>query len=95
MAKVKIGDKEFEIKYLKFGVAKRLVKEQTEKKRDQLDYNSHILATAINACNPEAKLTGETFDNLVDVVEFERVQKEIMDFSGLDKFFKPVVGKKS
>ena len=95
MSKVKIGDKEYVVNYLKFGVAKRIVKEKEKRKLDQFDYNSYILAEALNACNSNLKLTIEKFDDLVDVTEFERVQKEILEYSGLGKFFKPGVGKKS
>ena len=92
--KVKIGDKEYVIKYLKLGAAKKILKGKEEKKLDQLDFNSHILSEVINKCNPDAKLTIEKFDELVDIVEFERIQDEIMECSGLNKYFKAGIGKK-
>ncbi len=94
MAKVKIGDKEYTINYLKLGAIKKILKAKEEKKLDNMDATSYILAETINKFNSEAKLTIEKFDDLVDIVEFERVQKEIMDNSGLTKYFDMGVGKK-
>lgn len=94
MVKVKIGDKEYTINYLKLRNVKKILKGKEEKKLDNMDFTSYILAETINRFNPEAKLTIEKFDELVDIVEFERIQKEIMDNSGLTKYFKMGVGKK-
>jgi len=92
--KVKIGDKEYVIKYLKLGEAKNIMKAKKEKKLDDLDYNSYILAEAINKSNSDAKMTIEKFDNLMDIVEFGEIQKKILEYSGLDKYFKVGIGKK-
>jgi len=94
MAKVKIGDQEYIINFLKLGAIKKILKAKEEKKLDNMDATSYILAETINKFNPEAKLTIEKFDDLVNIVEFERVQKEIMDSSGLTKYFKVGVGEK-
>ena len=94
MAKVRIGDKEYVVNYLNLAVTKKILKGKEEKKLDQLDYNSYILSEVINKCNPDAKLTIEKFDELVDIVEFERIQDEIMEHSGLNKYFKAGIGKK-
>ena len=40
-----------------------------------MDSTSYILAETINKFNPDATLTIEKFDVLVDIVEFEMVQK--------------------
>jgi len=94
MAKVKIGNQEYIINYLKLGAIKKILKAKEEKKLDNMDATSYILAETINKFNPEAKLTIEKFDDLIDIVEFERVQNEIMDNSGLTKYFNMGVGKK-
>ena len=94
MAKVKIGDQEYIINYLKLGAIKKILKAKTEKKLDNMDSTSFILAETINKFNPDAKMTIEKFDDLVDIVEFEKIQKEIMDNSGLTKYFKVGVGEK-
>lgn len=94
MAKVKIGDKEYIINHLKLGVIKKIMRDKKEKKLDDLDFNSYILAEVINKFNPDAKMTIEKFDELVDIVDFENIQKEIMDNSGLTKYFKAGIGKK-
>jgi hypothetical protein len=94
MSKVKIGNQEYTINYLKLGAIKKILKDREEKKLDNMDATSYILAETINKFNPEAKLTIEKFDDLVDIVEFERIQKEIMDSSGLTKYFNMGVGKK-
>lgn len=94
MAKVKIGKEEYIVNYLYMKEAKEVLRGVEGKKLDAYDRTSYILAETINKFNPEAKLTIEKFDKLVNVVEFERIQKEIMDFSGLTKYFKVGVGKK-
>ena len=94
MSKVKIGDKEYVVNYLNLAVTKKILKGKEEKKLDQLDFNSYILSEVINKCNPDAKMTIEKFDELVDIVEFERIQDEIMEHSGLNKYFKAGIGKK-
>ena len=94
MAKVKIGNQEYIINYLKLGAIKKILKAKEEKKLDHMDSTSYILAETINKFNPDAKMTIEKFDDLVDIVEFERIQKEIMDSSGLTKYFKVGVGEK-
>lgn len=94
MGKVKIGDKEYIVNYLKLGDIKKILKVKEENKLDNMDSTSYILAETINKFNPDAKFTIEKFDELVDIIEFERIQKEIMEYSGLDKYFKMGVGKK-
>lgn len=94
MAKVKIGNQEYTINYLKLGAIKKILKNREEKKLDNMDATSYILAETINKFNPDAKMSIEKFDETVDIVEFERVQKEIMDNSGLTKYFDMGVGKK-
>ena len=94
MAKVIIGNKEYIINYLKLGATKKILKGKIEKKLDDFDFNSYILAEVINKFNPDAKMTIEKLDELIELVEFERIQKEIMEYSGLDKYFKVGIGKK-
>ena len=94
MAKVKIGDKGYTINYLKLKDIKKILKSKEEKKLDNMDSTSYILAETINKFNPDAKLTIEKFDELIDIIEFERVQKEIMDNSGLTNYLKIGDGKK-
>ena len=94
MAKVKIGDQEYIINHLNMKETKEILRGVDEKKLDNYDRTSYILMETINKFNPDAKLTIEKIDVLVDIVEFERIQKEILDNSGLTKYFKVGIGKK-
>lgn len=93
MAKVKIGDQEYIINHLNMKEAKEILR-GVDEKLDNYDRTSYILLTTINKFNPDAKLTIEKFDVLVDIGEFEKIQKEILDNSGLAKYFKMGIGKK-
>jgi len=93
MAKVKIGENEYIINHLNMKEAKEILR-GIDEKLDNYDRTSYILLATINKFNPDAKLTIEKFDVLVDIAEFERIQKEILDNSGLTKYFKMGIGKK-
>lgn len=99
MAKVKIGKEEYKLYLLNMDECKTLLRkldsEKTKKLiKDNYDRTSFILAEAINKCNPEAKLTIESWDKIVTVDIFEELQAKILDLTGLGKYFKLGVGKK-
>ena len=99
MAKVKIGKKEYNIYLLNMDEIKSILRKldiETNNKliKDDYDKTSFILAETINKCNPEAKLTIKSWDNMVTIDIFEKVQDKIMDITGLEIYFKQGVGKK-
>ena len=54
------------------------------------DFSFYTLLSVIKKYNPEAKdITIEEFEDMIDIVEFDRVQKAILQISGLNKYFKP------
>ncbi|MBA7676880.1 hypothetical protein ES703_85125 [subsurface metagenome] len=90
---VKIGDKEYIIKPLSMLDIKKLNIEKKKLKKDDdiatYDYTFYTLLTVIKKWNPEAKdMTVDQFEELVDVDDFERVQKAIVQIAGLKKYFK-------
>ena len=91
---VKIGGKEYVIKPLSMLDIKKLnIEKKKLKKEDDIatyDYTFYTLLTVIKKWNPEAKdLTVDEFEELVDVDDFERVQKAIVQIAGLKKYFRP------
>ena len=91
---VKIGGKEYIIKPLSMLDIKKLnIEKKKLKKEDDIatyDYTFYTLLTVIKKWNPEAKdLTVDEFEELVDVDDFERVQKAIVQIAGLKKYFRP------
>lgn len=91
---VKIGNKEYIIKPLSMLDIKKLnIEKKKLKKEDDIatyDYTFYTLLTVIKKWNPEAKdLTVDEFEELVDVDDFERVQKAIVQIAGLKKYFRP------
>ena len=99
MSKVKIGKEEYKLYLLNMDECKALLRkldsEKTKKLiKDNYDRTSFILAEAINKCNPEANLTIESWDKMVTVDIFEKVQDKIMDLTGLKIYFKVGIGKK-
>ena len=99
MAKVKIGKKEFNVYILNMDEIKSILRKLDDEKtkkliKDNYDRTSFILSETINKCNPEAKLTIESWDKMVTVDIFEKVQDKIMDLTGLKIYFKVGVGKK-
>ena len=100
MAKVKIGEKEYNIYLLNMDEIKGILRKldiETNKKliKDDYDRTSFILAETINKCNPEANLTIDSWDKMVTIDIFEKVQNKIIDITGLKIYFKMGVGKKS
>ena len=96
---IKIGDKEYIIKALSMLDIKKLnIEKKKIKKDDEIasyDYTFYTLLTVVKKWNPEAKnLTVDEFEEMVDVDDFERVQKAIVQIAGLKKYFKPGDSKK-
>lgn len=90
---VRIGDKEYIIKPLSMLDIKKLnIEKKKLKPEDDIatyDYTFFTLLTVIKKWNPEAKdMTVDQFEELVDVSDFERVQKAIVQIAGLKKYFK-------
>ena len=90
---VKIGDKEYIIKPLSMLDIKKLnIEKKKLKKEDDIatyDYTFYTLLTVIKKWNPETKdLTVDQFEEMVDVDDFERVQKAIVQIAGLKKYFR-------
>jgi len=90
---VKIGDKEYIIKPLSMLDIKKLNIEKKKIKKDDdiavYDFSFYTLLAVIKKWNPEAKdLTVDQFEEMIDVDDFERVQKAIVQISGLKKYFK-------
>ena len=91
---VKIGGKEYIIKPLSMLDIKKLNIEKKNLKKDDdiaaYDYSFYTLLTVIKKWNPEAKdLTVDEFEEMIDVDDFERVQKAIVQIAGLKKYFRP------
>jgi hypothetical protein len=91
---VKIGNKEYIIKPLSMLDIKKLnIEKKKVKNEDEItvyDYSFYTLLHVIKKFNPEAKdLTVDDFEDMIDVDDFERVQKAIVQISGLKKYFKP------
>jgi len=91
---VKIGDKEYIIKPLSMLDIKKLnIEKKKVKNEDEIevyDYTFYTLLTVIKKWNPETKdMTVDQFEELIDVDDFERVQKAIVQIAGLKKYFKP------
>lgn len=91
---VKIAGKDYVIKRLSMLDVKRLNIERKKLKKDDematYDFGFYTLLTVIKKFNPEAKnITVEKLEDMIDIVEFERVQAAILQISGLKKFFKP------
>jgi len=90
---VKIGDKEYIIKPLSMLDIKKLnIEKKKVKNEDEIaiyDYTFYTLLTVIKKWNPDEKdMTVDQFEELVDVDDFERVQKAILQIAGLKKYFK-------
>jgi len=90
---VKIGDREYIIKPLSMLDIKKLNIEKKKLKKDDdiaaYDYTFYTLLTVIKKWNPETKdMTVDQFEELVDVDDFERVQKAIVQIAGLKKYFR-------
>ena len=99
MAKVKIGKEEYNLYLLNMEeiktILRKLDSEKTKKLiKDNYDRTSFILSEAINKCNPEAKLTIESWDKMVTIDIFEDIQDKILDTTGMKIYFKLGVGKK-
>ena len=98
-AKVKIGKKEFiiyclnmeEIKYI---LRKLDTQEKAKEIKDNYDRTSFLLSEVINKCNPGEEFTISSWDKMVMIDEFEKIQEKIMDVSGLKVYFKVGIGKK-
>ena len=91
---VKVGNKEYIIKPLSMLDIKKLnIEKKKLKKEDDIatyDYSFYTLLTVIKKWNPEAKdMTVDEFEETIDVDDFERVQKAIVQISGLKKYFRP------
>ena len=90
---VKIGDKEYIIKRLSMLDIKKLNIEKKKIKPDDdvatYDFSFYSLLTVVKKFNPETKnLTVEQFEEMIDIVEFPKVQAAITQISGLKKYFR-------
>lgn len=90
---VKIGDREYIIKPLSMLDIKKLNIEKKKLKKDDdiaaYDYTFFTLLSVIKKWNPDTKdMTVDQFEELVDVDDFERVQKAIVQIAGLKKYFR-------
>jgi len=90
---VKIGDKEYIIKPLsmldikRLNIEKRKIKEGDE--TATYDFSFYSLLAVVKKFNPETKdLTVDQFEDMIDILEFEKVQAAIVQISGLKKYFK-------
>lgn len=91
---VRIAGKDYVIKRLSMLDVKQLNIERKKLKKDDematYDFGFYTLLTVIKKFNPEAKnITVEKLEDMIDIVEFEKVQAAILQISGLKKFFKP------
>jgi len=72
----------------KLNIEKKKVKNEDE--IEVYDYTFYTLLTVIKKWNPETKdMTVDQFEEIIDVDDFERVQKAIVQIAGLKKYFKP------
>jgi hypothetical protein len=90
---VKIGDKEYIIKPLSMLDIKKLNIEKRKIKKDDetatYDFSFYSLLAVVKKFNPETKdLTVDQFEDMIDILEFEKVQAAIVQISGLKKYFK-------
>lgn len=90
---VKIGDKEYIVKPLSMLDIKRLnIQKQELKDGDDIaayDFSFSAMLAVVKKFNPEVKdLTTEAFEDMIDIIEFERIQDAILQLSGLKKYFK-------
>jgi len=73
-------------------IKKLNIEKKKIKKDDDIavyDFSFYTLLAVIKKWNPEAKdLTVDQFEEMIDVDDFERVQKAIVQISGLKKYFK-------
>ncbi|GAH47299.1 unnamed protein product, partial [marine sediment metagenome] len=59
------------------------------------DFSFQTLLTVLQKFNPELKdVTTDQFEEMVNIIEFERVQAAILQISGMKKYFKPGASKK-
>ena len=91
---VKIGDKKYIIKPLSMLDIKKLNIEKRKIKPDDetatYDFSFYSLLAVVKKFNPETRdLTLDQFEDMIDILEFERVQAAIIQISGLKKYFKP------
>ena len=91
---VKIGDKKYIIKPLSMLDIKKLNIEKRKIKPDDetatYDFSFYTLLAVVKKFNPETRnLTLEQFEDMIDIIEFDRVQAAIIQISGLKKYFKP------
>lgn len=86
MAKVKIGDKGYEISRLKYKDVKNMERYRTENKLDSLDFDTYVILYNLQKANPDLKMTIDEFDEFIDIGDIDQVRKEINDFSGFNKY---------
>ena len=90
---VKIGNKEYIIKPLSMLDIKKLNIEKKKIKPDDdiatYDFSFYSLLAVVKKFNPETKdLTVEQFEEIIDIIEFPKVQAAITQISGLKKYFR-------
>jgi len=90
---VKIGDKEYIVKpFSMLDIKKLNIERKKLKSEDETatyDFSFHTLLTVLKKFNPEIKdITTDQFEEMVNIVEFERVQAAILQISGLKKYFR-------
>lgn len=91
---VKIGGKEYIIKPLsmldikRLNIEKRKIKEGDE--TATYDFSFYSLLAVVKKFNPETKdLSVDQFEDMIDILKFEKVQAAIVQISGLKKYFRP------
>lgn len=89
---IKIGDKEYIVKPLSMRDVRKLNIEKNKIKKDDematYDFAFQSMLTTLQKFNPELKdTTVEEFEDMIELPEFERVQKAILQISGLQKYF--------
>ena len=92
MPKVKIGEKEYIVKPLSMRDVRKLNIEKGKIKKDDemanYDFAFQAMLIPLKKYNPELKdITVEEFEEMIELPEFERVYKEILEISGLQKYF--------
>ena len=99
MAKIKIGNREFELKPLSMKDVKLLDQEKKKLKEDddmaKYDYTFYALLYAIKKFNPEMKdLMLDDFEEMIGVDVFEEILEKMLEITGLKKYFKSGDSKK-
>ena len=90
---VTINGTEYEVKPLSMADIFQLNQEKSKIKKDDIadtyKYTFYTLLYILKKFNDSAKgLTADDLMELIKITEFEEIQKEILDASGMNKYFK-------